>query len=96
MAKSDYIAEATTEINNAKPIKQWINGEMKELTDTEYDLKIDQLATQKDLDASEGYKEKRALEYPSIADQLDYIYHNGLTKWKSDIIKPVKDKYPKP
>ena len=34
-------------------------------------------------------------EYPSIAEQLDYIYHNGLTKWKSDMIKPVKDKYPK-
>ena len=46
MAKSDYIAEATTEINNAKPIKQWINGEMIDLTDTEYDLKLDQLATQ--------------------------------------------------
>ena len=40
-------------------------------------------------------QENRAAEYPSIADQLDYIYHNGLTKWKSDIIKPVKDKYPK-
>ena len=39
--------------------------------------------------------ENRRNEYPSIADQLDYIYHNGLTKWKSDIIKPVKDKYPK-
>jgi|3_EtaG_2_1085321.scaffolds.fasta_scaffold50497_2 hypothetical protein len=34
--------------------------------------------------------------YPSIADQLDYIYHNSITKWKSDMIKPVKDKHPKP
>ena len=40
-------------------------------------------------------QENRKYEYPSIQDQLDYIYHNGLTKWKSDIIKPVKDKYPK-
>ena len=40
-------------------------------------------------------QENRKYEYPSIEDQLDYIYHNGLTKWKSDIIKPVKDKYPK-
>jgi len=95
MAKSDYIAEATTEINNAKPIKQWINGEMKELTDTEYDLKIDQLAIKKDLDASEGYKEKRAAEYPSIPDQLDDIYHNGIDAWK-ETIKATKDKYPKP
>ena len=39
--------------------------------------------------------ENRRNEYPALAAQLDYIYHNGLTKWKSDIIKPVNDKYPK-
>ena len=38
----------------------------------------------------------RASEYPSIKDQLDYIYHNGVTKWKTDMITPVKEKYPKP
>ena len=41
-------------------------------------------------------QEDRKDAYPSIEDQLDYIYHNGLTKWKSDIIKPVKDNHPKP
>lgn len=33
--------------------------------------------------------------YPSISDQLDYIYHNGIEAWKTDMIKPIKDKYPK-
>ena len=42
------------------------------------------------------YTAKRKAEYPPIADQLDYIYHNGLTKWKADMITPVKEKYPKP
>jgi len=42
----------------------------------------------------EGYKLKRQDEYPSIGDQLDDIYHNGLTKWKANI-KVIKDKYPK-
>ena len=42
------------------------------------------------------YSRDRQLEYPSIQDQLDYIYHNSITKWKSDMIKPVKDKHPKP
>ena len=41
------------------------------------------------------YAHLRKDEYPDITEQLDYIYHNGLTKWKSDMIKPVKDKYPK-
>jgi hypothetical protein len=45
--------------------------------------------------ASEAYKEKRAKEYPAIADQLDYIYHNGIDAWKEDMIDPVKNKYPK-
>ena len=37
----------------------------------------------------------RKKAYPSWEDQLDYIYHNGLTKWKTDMITPVKEKYPK-
>ena len=45
--------------------------------------------------ASEAYKEQRASEYPAIADQLDYIYHNGIDAWKKDMIDPVKIKYPK-
>ena len=39
--------------------------------------------------------ENRRNEYPSIPDQLDEIYHNGIDSWKA-IIKTTKDKYPKP
>ena len=42
------------------------------------------------------YKEQRLFEYPSWTEQLDYIYHNGIDKWKTDIVDPVKNKYPKP
>ena len=37
----------------------------------------------------------RKAEYLSWEEQLDYIYHNGINKWKTDHIKPIKDKYPK-
>ena len=40
------------------------------------------------------YQRKRAKEYPSIVDQLDDIYHNGIDAWKATI-KITKDKYPK-
>ena len=40
------------------------------------------------------YKYKRQAEYPSIVDQLDDIYHNGVDGWKTTI-KAIKDKYPK-
>ena len=45
---------------------------------------------------NQKYARDRQPEYPSIADQLDYIYHNGIAKWKSDMVKPVKDAHPKP
>lgn len=41
-----------------------------------------------------SYIEKRTAEYPSIVDQLDELYHNGIDGWKAKI-KEVKDKYPK-
>ena len=40
------------------------------------------------------YKDLRAQAYPSIPDQLDDIFHNGLDGWKVTI-QTVKDKYPK-
>ena len=46
--------------------------------------------------SKEDYKWKREKEYPSMGVQLDYIYHNGVDKWKTDIVDPVKAKYPKP
>ena len=42
-----------------------------------------------------SYKSQRKAEYPSIEDQLDDIYHNGVAGWKTTI-KTIKDKYPKP
>ena len=44
--------------------------------------------------AANAYKAKRAAEYPSIADQLDKIFHDGIDEWK-ETIQAIKDKYPK-
>ena len=41
-----------------------------------------------------GVLNKRAKEYPSIKDQLDKIYHEGIDEWKK-VIKAVKDANPK-
>ena len=42
------------------------------------------------------YQLQRKDEYPDWGTQFDYIYHNGIEKWKTDIVDPVKAKYPKP
>lgn len=39
--------------------------------------------------------ENRKKEYPSIQDQLDMLYHQGIEGWKAEI-KKVKDQFPKP
>ncbi len=43
---------------------------------------------------SKQYARDRAADYPSIADQLDTLYHGGIDAWKAEV-KVVKDKYPK-
>ena len=43
-----------------------------------------------------NYQTERELNYPDWGVQLDYIYHNGIDKWRTDIVDPVKAKYPKP
>ena len=58
------------------------------------EVKYDNAAVE-ELIQKEAYKDLRAREYPAIADQLDYIYHNGVDAWKKDMIDPVKNKYPK-
>jgi hypothetical protein len=40
------------------------------------------------------YQELRAAAYPSIADQLDLIYHGGIDAWKV-AITAVKEEFPK-
>ena len=45
-------------------------------------------------EALEVVLDNRRNDYPSIADQLDDIYHNGIDGWKATI-KTTKDKYPK-
>ena len=43
----------------------------------------------------EQYKIDRAKEYPSMSDQLDDIFHNGIDGWRSTI-QAIKNKHPKP
>ena len=62
---------------------------------TENEIQTRLVSMLSDYDA-QAYARNRAAEYPSTGDQLDYIFHNGVAKWKTDMIEPVKAKYPKP
>ena len=57
------------------------------------DIEAKMVEVQAEYDAL-AYARARAIAYPSIVDQLDDIYHNGIDGWKATI-KVTKDKYPK-
>jgi hypothetical protein len=63
---------------------EWHDGNPTGITKEQIKSEYDEFA----------YQDKRAAEYPSIKDQLDDIYHNGIDGWKATI-KTTKDKYPK-
>tara|TARA_A100001015_G_C14951182_1_gene696843 strand:+ start:481 stop:813 length:333 start_codon:yes stop_codon:yes gene_type:complete len=73
-------------------IGQWNITEKTKPTDEELNA-LESEATK--LENNAKADSNRKAEYLSWEEQLDYIYHNGITKWKTDHIKPIKDKYPK-
>ena len=68
----------------------WHNG-TAEISKADIQAKQAELKTAYD---NAKYQRDRAEAYPSIADQLDDLYHNGIDGWKATI-KATKDKYPK-
>ena len=69
----------------------WHDGNPNKITNDQITAKQAELKTAYD---NNKYQRDRKLEYPSIEDQLDDLYHNGIDGWKTTI-KAVKDKYPK-
>ena len=69
----------------------WHDGNPTNITNQQIIDKQAELQTAYD---AKQYQRDRAKEYPSIVDQLDDIYHNGIDGWKATI-KVTKDKYSK-
>jgi len=70
---------------------EWLDSEQTEPSTSEIATEVTKLQTAYD---NNKYQRDRAVAYPSIADQLDDLYHKGIDGWKATI-KTVKDKYPK-
>ena len=81
-SKNKVYANLVVHDGGAKPSESDCTDGLKALQDA-WDLQND------------SYKTKRRDEFPSLVDQLDDIYHNGIDAWKATI-KTTKDKYPKP
>ena len=93
IAKAILAINPSAEVTvNAEDFEQitWLNG-TPEISKEDIQAKQVELQTEYN---NKKYQRDRANEYPSIVDQLDDIYHNGIDGWKATI-KTTKDKYPK-
>ena len=77
--------------NNSYAQLNWLDTEQTKPTEEEVVQKVAELTYQQEV---EVYKEQRAAEYPSYADQFDQIFHEGIDAWKATILE-VKRRYPK-
>jgi len=93
-AVKSLVPDTAYSTDNGK-IVDWDMSEIKsnaiQPTDAEIATEVSRLQGIYD---SQEYARNRAEAYPSLADQLDDIYHNGVAGWKISI-KAVKDQYPK-
>ena len=71
---------------------EWLDTEQTQPTEAEITAEVARL--QAEYEANE-YQRQRASAYPSMADQLDKIYHEGIDAWKAEI-NVVKTNFPKP
>ena len=82
-------AQVSVSANDVKQI-DWHDG-TKPIAEKDILAKEKELLSEYD---ANKYQRDRVKVYPSIEDQLDDLYHNGVEGWKKTI-KAIKDKYPK-
>mgnify|MGYP000582869686 CR=1 FL=1 len=62
-------------------------------SDTEINTKLDSMISEWE---AQEYARNRKAEYPDMGTQFNKIYDDGIDAWKTDMVDPIKAKYPKP
>ena len=99
MTLEEFKTECRSELQALRDgdgIYKQVNNERLPISDSDFEQMVIDCANSKFDEQENGYKTARQEEYPSYGEQLDYIFHNGLEAWKTDIIQPIKDNNPKP
>tara|TARA_R110000796_G_scaffold74662_4_gene167930 strand:- start:1133 stop:1366 length:234 start_codon:yes stop_codon:yes gene_type:complete len=75
--------------------KKIVDGVVVDLTSSDISQQEADALANTAYHTANGYKLQRQIAYPSIEDQLDKIFHDGIDAWKSDI-QAIKNNNPKP
>ena len=98
MTEEQALAQATQEIEDAKPMMKQVNNEVSEFSSSDYEQAIEDRKNSLLDDYNFGYIQARSEAYGSVQNQLDMQYWdgvNGTTLW-ADHIAQVKADNPKP
>ena len=77
--------------NNDSEVVDWMDNENPP-TDEAVNAKIAELKAEYD---AQEYARNRKAEYPDWGSQLEKIDDDGLTRWREEMIDPIKSKWPK-
>ena len=69
------------------------DGNVVVLDESKIVAEITRLRTEYD---AQEYARNRKAEYPDMGTQFNKIYDDGIDAWKTDMVDPIKAKYPKP
>jgi hypothetical protein len=81
----------STPLDGSAETIEWVEG-TAEISKADIDAKKAELEIEW---TAQEYARNRQAEYPDWGVQLNKIYDDGLTKWKSETVDPVKAKWPK-
>jgi len=98
MTEEQALAQATQEIEDAKPLYKQVNNERLEFSQADYDQAIIDRKNSILDEYNNGYIRARQEQYLPIPEQLDLLYWDGVnntTNW-ADHIAEVKANNPKP
>jgi hypothetical protein len=98
MTEEQALAQATQEIEDAKPMMKQVNNEVSEFSSSDYEQAIEDRKNSLLNHYNFGYIQARQEAYGSVQDQLDMQYWdsvNGTTTW-AEHIASVKENNPKP
>ena len=73
-------------------ILEWLTPDIPQPSEADIDTKVAEYKIEFD---SQEYARNRKAEYPDWGSQLNKIYDDGVTKWKSEMVDPIKAKWPK-
>tara|TARA_Y100000310_G_scaffold317608_1_gene370658 strand:- start:31 stop:375 length:345 start_codon:yes stop_codon:yes gene_type:complete len=86
------LAPGSTYVSDGGIIQKWNSPDISQPSEEDIQTKVDEYEA---IWTTTEYARKRQGDYPDWGAQFNKIYDDGLTKWKTEMVDPIKTKWPK-